>query len=147
MLDLSTTTASNIIAVTLGLFSLLLGVILPSARRWWGGRRAELEVRFERFWRQDTRRLADRIVIINHGPAISRDVTLTTVLNTAGEKLDINERAASATPPVELLLPNQKFHVIIELPADQADPEVIEAVWWDRSRKRSARFIVSPQFL
>ena len=50
MLDFSTTTASNVIAVALGLLSLVFGVVLPAVARWHRGRRADLEIRFERFW-------------------------------------------------------------------------------------------------
>jgi hypothetical protein len=41
MPDFSTTTASNVIAVTLGLLSLVFGVVLPATARWRRERRAE----------------------------------------------------------------------------------------------------------
>ena len=147
MLDLSTTTASNIIAVSLGLLSLMLGVVVPAVGRWRRGRQAELEVRFERFWRLDTSRLASRIVIKNHGPASAWQVALQQLADSKGQQLDLDSLATSATPPVAQLLPGQEFHILMEFSLAQGDPTSVDAEWQDRSGSRRAKFITSPQYV
>lgn len=147
MPDLSTTTASNIIAVSLGLLSLMLGVVVPAVARWRRERRAELEVRFERFWRQDTSRLASRIVIKNHGPAWARHVVLPRLMDSEGEELDLDSLATSATPPVAQLLAGQEFHIIVEFSLAERGPMMVEAEWQDRSGSRAAGFLTSPHYV
>ena len=147
MPDFSTTMASNIIAVTLGLLSLVFGVVLPAAARWQRERRAELEVRLEKFWRTDTSKLASRIVIKNHGPAIARQIALPRLANTKGEELDLGPMAASPTPPVAQLLADQEFHIIVEFTLAHGHLSVIDAEWMDGSGSRGGRFIVSPQYV
>jgi hypothetical protein len=147
MPDFSTTTVSNVIAVTLGLLSLVFGVLLPAIIRWRRERRAELEVRLEKFWRTDTSGLASRIVIKNHGPAIARQVALTRLANTDGKELDLGSMAASPTPPVARLLANQEFHIIVQFMQNHGHLSVIDAEWKDDSGVRSGEFVVSPHYV
>jgi hypothetical protein len=147
MPDLSTTTASNIIAVSLGLLSLVFAVVVPALARWRRERRAEVEVRFERFWRLDTSRLASRFVLKNHGPAWARQVELSRMVDSKGQELDLDSLATSATPPVAQLLPGQEFHIIVEFSLAESDPMIIDAEWQDRSGSRGAQFITSPQYV
>lgn len=147
MPDFSTTTASNVIAVALGLLSLVFGVVLPAVSRWRRGRQAELEVRFERFWRPDTSRLAARIVIRNYGPALARRIVLNQLVDTKDQELDLDSIATSATLPVARLLPGQEFHIIVEFTLAHGDPRMIDAEWQDGSGPRAARFVLSPHYV
>jgi hypothetical protein len=147
MPDFSTTTASNVIAVALGLLSLVFGVVLPAVARWHRGRRADLEVRLERFWRTDSSRLAARIVIKNHGPALARQVELPKLVNTEGQELDLDSLAASPTPPIAHLIPDQEFHVIVEFTLAHGHLGVIDAEWQDGFGTHGAEFIVSPHYV
>lgn len=147
MPDFSTTTASNVIAVTLGLLSLVFGVVLPALARWRRERRAGLEVRLEKFWRTDTSKLASRIVIKNHGPSIARQIVLPRLANADEEELDLGSMAASSIPPIAHLLADQEFHIIVQFMQNHGHLRVIDAEWKDGSGIRSGEFIVSPHYV
>jgi hypothetical protein len=118
----------SVAAVTLGALSLWFGAVWP----WWQKREAHPEVRFEEIsypakqdWRTD-----HRVVIVNHGPAVMRQVTL----RLRDEKDSDYEVGNGLWPqlPIPELHPGQAFHLPLILTF--GGPQLRSAVlgWRDR---------------
>lgn len=78
-------------------------------RPWWAERAAEMEVRDEVFRGAGVRDASHRIVIVNHGPAVARNVRMI-VTNSEGDVFTPTWVDPPLATEITRLHPRQEFH-------------------------------------
>jgi hypothetical protein len=144
-MDLSTTTASNIVALMRGLVGIGIA-LLPVIRDYLASRHARLVVALEKLYRPDTTNLQERIRIENLGPSSARDVKVMGIGLPLVGPHDYRP-AFEWNLPVEVLQPGQDYVLLLATSEDDADPTSIILTWADRTGAKQAQFTLSPKYL
>lgn len=140
---MDTITASNLIALGLGVLSLVLA-IYPELRRWRASRHAGVSITLENYQRPDTGRMQARFVLTNHGPAVARKVAIEEFDTFNVEEWSpVNDNAH----PVRILQPGQRHAVLWEQMANERTPGAAILSWHDEAGEHREEFAVSPIYL
>lgn len=140
---MGTVTASNLIALALGVLSLALA-IFPEVKRWRASRRAGVSIVLENYQRPDTGRMQARFVITNHGPAIARDVAIEDFDTfRVDDWSPVNDNAH----PVRVKQPRQRHAILCDRVMSQRTPGFAVLSWCDPEGEQREEFAISPVYL
>lgn len=136
-------TASNLIALGLGVLSLVLAVY-PEVKRWRASRRAGVSIMLENYQRPDTGRMQARFVITNHGPAVAWNVAIEDFDTfRVSEWSPVNDNAH----PVRVMQPGQRHAILWDQGMSQRTPGAATVSWRDPSGEHREQYAISPHYL
>lgn len=141
------TAAGTLVALGLGLLSILFGYWLPHRREMAASRRAALEVWYEYYWRPDTNRMQERLLIVNHGPHRAQDVDVTEMSSNSDIPVDLRGAMVGDALPARVLQPGQAHSVILEWSLDDATPGRATVAWTDGDGRHDAEYVLSPFYV
>jgi len=142
-MDLSTTEASNVVALSLGVIGIAIA-LLPIVREWQASRHARLVVVLEKLFREDIGSLHERIRIENLGPSVAEAVEFERV---GATRPDEYRPAFEWRLPVEVLQPGQDHVLLLAPSVAEEDPVSVIVTWRDSSGSKRAQFALSPKYL
>lgn len=141
------TAIGTLVALSLGLLSVWFGYVLPLRRERAAAKVAKLSVRYEYYWRRDTARMQERLVVRNHGPHVAEDVEVLRLLDTGLEAMDPHAGAVTPLDPAPILQPLDEWAAILEW--SLADRTAIRADigWRDGEGWHESSFSLSPFYV